>query len=187
MDLTKDLIDKHTYSDTDMALEWAEDHLLDRNGLRINTSKSTKLSEMELFKDFSEKEISLIQPKMVNLSFNKDEIVFKEGDRTRDLYLLTKGKMSVKIYLPESDSQKRLFTYSPGTVFGEMAFLDGDSRSASVWASEKSEAMCLSIENFRRLSQEEPELSTKLIQNLAIEISGRLRRTSNQVRLLEDS
>ena len=187
MDLTKDLIDKHTYSDTDMALEWAEDHLLDRNGLRINTSKSTKLSEMELFKDFSEKEISLIQPQMINLSFNKDEIVFKEGDRTRDLYLLTKGKMSVKIYLPESDSQKRLFTYSPGTVFGEMAFLDGDSRSASVWASEKSEAMCLSIENFRRLSQEEPELSTKLIQNLAIEISGRLRRTSNQVRLLEDS
>lgn len=187
MDLTKDLIDKHTYSDTDMALEWAEDHLLDRHKLRINTSKSIKLSEMDLFKDFSEKELSIIQPKLINLSFNKDEIVFKEGDRTRDLYLLIKGKMSVKIYLPENDSQKRLFTYVPGTVFGEMAFLDGDPRSASVWASEKSEALCLSYENFRYLSQEEPELSTTLMKNLALEISGRLRRTSNHLRLLEDS
>ena len=123
---------------------------------------------------------------MKDLSFGKDEIVFREGDRTRDLYSLTKGKMSVKIHLHESDSQKRLFTYTPGTVFGEMAFLDGGSRSASVWAAEASEALCLPYDNFRRLGRTEPELCTKLIQNLAIEIIGRLRRTSNQVGLLED-
>ena len=124
---------------------------------------------------------------MVRLPFTKDEIVFKEGDRTRDLYFLTKGKMSVKIYLPETDSQKRLFTYTPGTVFGEISFLDGNPRSASVWASEKSVTMCLPIENFHYLTQNEPEITTKLLKNLALEISGRLRRTSNQVRLLEDS
>jgi SulP family sulfate permease len=187
MDLTIDLIDRYTYPDTDTALEWAEDHLLDRYEKRKNTSISADFSEMILFKDFSERELSLLQKRMIHLSFDKDEIVFKEGDQTRDLYLLTKGKMSVKIYLPETDSQKRLFTYAPGTVIGEMSFLDGAPRSASVWASERSEAMCLPIEVFQDLSQNEPGLSTKLMKNLALEISGRLRRTSNQVRLLEDS
>jgi SulP family sulfate permease len=187
MDLTKDLIDKYTYSDTDTALEWAEDHLLDRNEKRKSTSRSTNLSKMILFKDFSKRELSLLQKRMINLSFNKDEIIFKEGDQTRDLYLLTKGKMSVTIYLPESDTQKRLFTYAPGTVIGELSFLDGAPRSASVWASERSETMCLPYEKFKDLIQNEPELSTKLMKNLALEISGRLRRTSNQVRLLEDS
>ena len=187
MGLTKHLIDQYTYPDTDMALEWAEDHLLDQYKRRKKTPNSINMSEMVLFKDFSEKELLLIQQKMVRLPFTKDEIVFKEGDRTRDLYFLTKGKMSVKIYLPETDSQKRLFTYTPGTVFGEISFLDGNPRSASVWASEKSVTMCLPIENFHYLTQNEPEITTKLLKNLALEISGRLRRTSNQVRLLEDS
>ncbi|NNK84615.1 MAG: SLC26A/SulP transporter family protein, partial [Desulfobacterales bacterium] len=187
MDLTKDLIDQNTYPDTDMALEWTEDHLLDQHEQRKNKPGSTDLSEMIIFKNFSEKELALIQQNMVNLSFNKDETVFKEGDQTRDIYFLIKGKMTVNIYLPESDSQKRLFTYAPGTVIGEMSFLDGAPRSASVWASERSEVMCLPIKNFQRLSQKEPELTTKFIKSLALEISGRLRRTSNQVRLLEDS
>jgi len=187
MDLTKDLIDQYTYSDTDMALEWAEDHLLDQHEQRKIKPRNIDLSEMILFKDFSEKELALIQQNIVNLSFNKNEIVFKEGDQTRDLYFLTKGKMTVYIYLPESDIQKRLFAYAPGTVVGEMSFLDGDPRSASVWASERSEIMCLPIKNFQRLSQKEPELTAKFMKNLALEISGRLRRTSNQVRLLEDS
>lgn len=187
MDLTKYLIDHNTYSDTDLALEWAEDHLLNQHQQQEEKAASTDLSEVILFRNFTAKELELVKQNMVNISFKKDEIVFKEGDHSRDLYFLTKGKMTVYIYLPDSDSQKRLFAYAPGTVLGEMSFLDGDPRSASVWAVEKSEAMCLPIENFQRLSQKYPELTTKFMKNLALEISGRLRRTSNQVRLLEDS
>ncbi len=187
MDLTKDLIDHNTYSDTDLALEWAEDHLLNQHQQQEEKAASTDLSEVILFRNLTAKELELVKQNMVNKSFKKDELVFKEGDHSRDLYFLTKGKMTVYIYLPDSDSQKRLFTYAPGTVLGEMSFLDGDPRSASVWAVEKSEAMCLPIESFQRLSQKYPELTTKFMKNLALEISGRLRRTSNQVRLLEDS
>ena len=186
MNLTSELVDTGTYPDTDAALEWAEDHLLDRHVLRKNASNKVNISDAELFKGFSQNKISLVHAYMENMSFAKDEAVFQEGDETRDLYLLTKGKMSVIIYLHDSDSQKRLFTYAPCTVFGEMAFLDGGSRSASVWAAEASEVLCLPYDNFRRLGRTEPELCTKLIPNLAIKISGRLRRISNQVRLLED-
>ena len=74
-----------------------------------------------------------------------------------------------------------------GTVFGEMAFLDGSIRSASVWAQEDSEVLWLSLQQFRDLREERAEIARKLITNIALELSRRLRRTSDQVRLLEDS
>ncbi len=71
--------------------------------------------------------------------------------------------------------------------FGEMAFLDGSTRSAGVWANEDSEILRLSFENFQALQSEGPLIANELLLNIARELSKRLRRTSNQVRLLEQS
>ena len=119
--------------------------------------------------------------------YNKGQLVFNEGDHGRDLYLLTKGSMNVKIHLPQRNHQKRIYTYTSGVVFGEIAFLDGRSRSAGVWAHEHSEVLCLRFSQFETLRAEHPQIATKLIINLSLELSRRLRRTSNQVRLLEES
>jgi CRP-like cAMP-binding protein len=129
----------------------------------------------------------MIQEKLSLQTYNKGQLVFNEGDDGRDLYLLTKGSMSVKIHLPERNHHKRIYTYTSGVVFGEIAFLDGSSRSAAVWAHEDSEVLCLPFSQFETLRAEHPQIATKLITNLSLELSRRLRRTSNQVRLLEEN
>jgi CRP-like cAMP-binding protein len=78
-------------------------------------------------------------------------------------------------------------TYSPGVIFGEFSFLDGNPRSADVWADEYSEVLRLRLSEFERLSKENPEITTKLVVNLARELSQRLRQASAEVRSLEDS
>ena len=175
------------FPDTDTALEWAEDHLLGQFHKHEKADKTIHLSEFELFRDFSTEELDTIQTKLVHQNYSRGQLVFKEGDHSRDLYLLTKGSMTVKIYLPERNRKKRIFTYTPGVVFGEMAFLDGSIRSASVWAHEDSEVYCLRLNKYRELREERLEIVTKLITNIALELSRRVRRTSDQVRLLEDS
>jgi SulP family sulfate permease len=175
------------FPDTDAALEWAEDHLLGQIGRDETLDQEVHLSQFELFRDFSTEELNTIKTKLALQTYSKGQLVFDEGDDGRDLYLLTKGSMTVKINLPERNRQKRIFTYTPGTVFGEMAFLDGSIRSASVWAHDDSEVLWLSMQKFRALREERPEIATKLIINIALELSRRLRRTSEQVRLLEDS
>jgi SulP family sulfate permease len=178
---------RYIFPDTDTALEWAEDHLLGQVRGDRESYPKFHLSEFEFFKDFSAEELNMIQERLTLQTYNKGQLVFNEGDHGRDLYLLTKGSMSVKIHLPQRNHQKRIYTYTSGVVFGEIAFLDGSSRSAGVWAHEDSEVLCLPFSQFETLRAEHPQIATKLITNLSLELSRRLRRTSNQVRLLEES
>ena len=75
--------------------------------------------------------------------------------------------------------QKRLITCSPGVIIGEVALFDGNPRSADVWVDEDSKVLQLTHSDFT-------ELACKLILNIARELSARLRRSSEEVRSLED-
>jgi SulP family sulfate permease len=178
---------RYIFPDTDTALEWAEDSLLGQIQPDRESDQKVPLFQFELLGDFSTDELNLIQKKLTLQNYSKGQLVFNEGDDGRDLYLLTKVSMSVKIHHIERNHQKRIYTYTSGVVGGEIAFPDGSSRSASVWAQEDSDVLCLPFSQFKTLRTECPEIATKLITNLSLELSRRLRRTSNQVRVLEES
>jgi glutaminase len=88
--------------------------------------------------------------------------------------------------LKESSRRKRLVTFSPGVIIGEIAFLDGSPRSADVSADEDAEMLSMSIESFDELRRENPLLAMKLMESIARELGQRLRITSNEVRELEE-
>ena len=174
------------FPDTDAALEWAEDNVLTQSLELAGASDRIQLEQMDILRDFAPQEIHALEQKLTHKTFNKGEIIIKEGDSDRNLFLLSKGLVSVRIHLPESDRYKRLITYSAGVTFGEMAFLDGSPRSADVWSDEESETYVLSPAEFNGLQNENPQIAIKLIRNIALEISDRLRIRTNEVRVLEE-
>ena len=173
--------------DIDVALECAENSILSSNTVLRSSDQEFHLSTVSLFQGFSSWERDEVKKRFKKVSYSDQEVVFQENDSDRDLFILVKGLMSIHVFLPESERSKRLVTYGPGTVVGEMSFLDGSPRSATVRASEDAEAFCLTHEHFQALAEENPELATKLSLNIAKEISQRLRRTSDQLGQLEDS
>jgi CRP-like cAMP-binding protein len=175
------------FPDTDAALEWAEDNVLTQSIELAGTSGAIQLEQMDILKDFNQIEINVLKQKLTCKTFKKGEIILKEGDTDRNLFFLTRGSVSVRILLPESNRYKRLITYSPGVLFGELAFLDGSPRSADVWSDEDSETYLLSPDDYTVLQDETPEIAVKLIRNIALEISERLRIRTNEVRILEES
>lgn len=76
-------------------------------------------------------------------------------------------------------------TFSPGTVFGEIALLDTERRSATVEADEALSCYVLPDTAFQRLSLEHPPISIKLLTNLGRELSGRLRRANRIIHQLD--
>jgi hypothetical protein len=46
------------------------------------------------------------------LAFSRGEQVIGEGEENRDLYILTRGSVSIKIHLPSNNRKKRLFTFN---------------------------------------------------------------------------
>jgi CRP-like cAMP-binding protein/anti-anti-sigma regulatory factor len=174
------------FPDTDSALEWAEDRLIEHLAPSPAESEDIGVNQMEVLNGLAPEETVAVHAKMDLLTFRKGEEILAEGDASRDLYFLKKGSVTAKIHLPGKQCQKRLYTFSPGIVFGEIAFLDGGRRSAGMWAHEDCEVLRLPFAQFQELQARRPELAARLITQIALVLGRRLRRISDQVRLIED-
>ncbi len=181
----KEIPEDRFYLSTDLALEWAEDQLLDEL-CEGEACRHYELGEIDIFEGFSIEELEKIGLLLHKDTFKKNELLIKEGDPDRDLYILTRGSVSVKMNLPFSNLERRLFTFDAGVVFGEMALLDGKSRSANVQAEEDSEVYRLSFNSFGKLLDKQPQIAAKLLKNIALVLSDRLRARSNELRMMVD-
>ena len=187
MDITQQLENLRFFSDTDAALEWSEDDLLANLPQRIGARNEVCLEEMDIVNGFTPKELEVLKKKLYCETYKEGDTIFREGDTGRDMYFLTKGSVSVKIRLRERNQLKRIFTFTSGVIFGEVALLDGKPRSADIWSEEDTEVYRLSLEHFNYFRKENPEIAIKLIQNMARTLTRHLRRSSDEVRALEDS
>ncbi len=184
---TASLKAERLFADIDSALDRAEDALLASLSESAKIPGEVRPEDMNIVRGFTPRELEDFKEKLIRQTYKKGEAVFREGDPGKDLFLLTKGSVTVKVRLPDTDRFKRLFTFSPGVVFGEVALLDGKPRSADVWAEEDSEVYRLSLGELDVLRREKPEIVIKLLLNIAKEFSRNLRRISNEVKALEDT
>ncbi|MDM8555512.1 SLC26A/SulP transporter family protein [Desulfococcaceae bacterium HSG7] len=186
-EVVKEIKAEDLFPDTDHALEFAEDVLLRKYQLEKETFEEIPLAKMDIVDGFIQEEIETLSNTLSEAVFKKGEQIIREGDRSRDIFFLLSGEASVKIRIGGSDRLKRMVTYSPGVIFGEVAFLDGSPRAAGVWVDEDARVHILSYEKFLLLQEESPQVAVKLALNIAREQSLNLRRCSQEVRMLEES
>jgi CRP-like cAMP-binding protein len=134
------------------------------------------LSRVPLFLELSPGELERISRVAVPRSFPAGVRVFHEGDRSDACYLVRSGDLRVTREHPDGRAIA-LATLGPGDIFGELAMLDGEARSASVETLSDSELLALPAADFRRLLADHSEISVKLIGAL----TRRLRETNERV------
>lgn len=169
------------FHDTDRALEWAEDHLILREFGDIAMGEELVFRQLDVFAHMNESELASIKSSLVRRTYRKEEIVFREGEAGNELYVIAKGTASVRLHMADLDRTTRLITFAPGTVFGELALLDQEARSATVEADEDLVCYVLAHEQFVMLTQRDPAVAIKLLMNLSRELASRLRRTTRTV------
>ena len=177
--------EKHVFMDTDGALEWAEDRVISEH-CDIDDRKRYKLGELEVLDNFSNDEIEIFKQFLNLKTFKKGEAIIKEGQNHRDLLMLTHGLVSITLNLQNSDRKNRLFTFSSGATIGEMALLDGNPRSADVWADDDSEFYSLTFDCYKKFCAGHPRIALKLVTNIGAIISHKLRIRSEELRMLAD-
>jgi CRP/FNR family transcriptional regulator, cyclic AMP receptor protein len=102
--------------------------------------------------------------------------LFLKGDPGMSLFAVCAG--SVKIGVPSAAGRDAVFNVvGEGQVFGEIALLDGQPRTADAVAMTDCELMVIDRRDFLPLVQDRPELAVKLIELLC----ARLRRISEQM------
>jgi CRP/FNR family cyclic AMP-dependent transcriptional regulator len=102
--------------------------------------------------------------------------IFTKGDPGTCLFAVCSG--TIRISAPSLTGRSAIFNLiSDGSVFGEVALLDGLPRTADATAITDCELMMIERRDFVPLVQQQPEMAIKLIEVLC----GRLRQTTAQV------
>jgi CRP/FNR family transcriptional regulator, cyclic AMP receptor protein len=111
--------------------------------------------------------------------FHSGEAIFRESDPADQFFVIVHG--SVKVFVDSPDGREVVLTHlQTGEFFGEMALLEGETRSASVTAVTDSEVVALSRDDFLGALAADFALTTKVLQAL----SARLRRANEVIESL---
>jgi len=173
------------FADTDAALEWAEDRLLLAQVPGQALDGDVPVDRLSCLEGLTEAECTIVRALLVRRAYTRGEVLIQEGSRDRDLFLMSRGIASVKVELPGQDRQRRLASFSAGAVFGEVALLDQEPRSATVTADEDVVCYVLPEEAFRALVRDHHAIAITLLTNLGREMSRRLRRANAMISELE--
>ena len=134
------------------------------------------LHRVPVFSTLSPEELEHVAQVAMPRRFQAGEIVFKEGDEGSTCYVVRSGRARAVREHPDGRSIT-LAHFGPGDIFGEMAMLDGDRRSATVESIDETDAVAILSADMHRLLREYPDISVKLIAALG----RRLRDTNDRL------
>jgi CRP-like cAMP-binding protein len=133
----------------------------------------TMLREMQVFSGLRESELIALLEDLHLREYERDEVVFRQGDESRQVYFVLKGKVRVFKISP-SGGETSIDIFSARDVLGELAALDNQPRSATAKAITAVSLLTMAQEHFVRHLQEMPGLAL----GLARVLSQKLRWTS---------
>ena len=128
------------------------------------------LKGVDLFSAIPGEDLSQIAQIADEVDMDAGEPVFKEGDLGDSLYLIVGGK--VKIHRGASE----IAVLGERQVFGEMALLDSEPRSASATAVSDVTMLRILQEDFVDILAEKSEIAQGIIKVLSRRLRGQLNK-----------
>jgi len=118
-------------------------------------------------------------------SYESGEVVFRQGDVGSGMYIVHSGRIRIVAEDPVR-GEIQLSILEPGQCFGEMSLFDHGPRSASALAHEDSVLYGLFEGDLDQLERTRPQAAARLLHNLALSVSLRLRHTNERLRDIEE-
>ena len=135
-----------------------------------------------LLENFSSAEVKLLARFMHVYRARNGEEVLREGDGGDFMLMLLEGKVNVQ-KRDKGNTPQLLAVLDAGKTLGEMSMIDGEPRFATCTAVGSVLIAVLDREALARIIVEQPLLGAKILMELVLMLSQRLRHTS--VKLVE--
>ena len=173
--------DANIVPDVDRGIQRAEDDLL-RTQPQLHDTEMP-LAQVGVLAGFSATDLKVIEPYLKRASYPAGAVVFRENEVGNEVLMVIRGTASA--YLQTPNTNIRLATFAPGTIFGELAILDEGVRSATVIADKELACRALTTSDFAALSATSPSVAIRLLAAIARELSGRLRTANRTIHQLD--
>ena len=175
------------FTDLDSALEWCERCVLAQGGIDdFVPDLPIPLESQELLRELPPESLAVVESFLTTKVLTPGLVLFEEGDPADALYLISAGQVSVDILVGRPGRRARVNTVAAGQAFGELALVDGGTRSSRIVVDEPTLCHVLSIQGFETLRNKYSDIAAILFQAIARSLSARLRHATRQIRALAD-
>jgi CRP/FNR family transcriptional regulator, cyclic AMP receptor protein len=142
-----------------------------RNDDRVSLFKG-----VEIFAACSKDELRRLSSLTTELIVPAGTVLAKQGDVGREFFIIVEGSAQA------TRNGRFLTTLAPTDFFGELALLDGKSRTASVVAESEMRLLVLTINEFRTVCKDYPSVAYKVLQG----VGARLRNADERLEMKDD-
>jgi CRP/FNR family transcriptional regulator len=124
------------------------------------------LATVQVFSGLEPRELAEVARVAVPRSFDRGEIVFREGDPGDTCYVVRSGTISIR--RDHSDGRSRaLAELRPGSIFGELSMFGAETRSATAEALEPTSLVAILRADMQRVIRSSPDIAFKMLAELA--------------------
>jgi CRP/FNR family cyclic AMP-dependent transcriptional regulator len=132
------------------------------------------LKGLSLFKRLTARELRELDPLLHERDYQKEEVIFSEGDTGLGLYLIVRGR--VKIVSSHTALQRLAPEFGPGEFFGELALFEESERTAGALALEPTQIVALFRTEFLSLLERDRGIGAKILFELSRTVVARSRK-----------
>lgn len=122
------------------------------------------LAKTTLFAGIKRRLLGRLATHLFDKTYAPGEVIFREGDPGRALFIVAKGSVEVLRSTPEGE--RRVALFEENSAFGELALLDEQPRSATARAIAQSELLILYRTHFDGLLEGDKDVALALTRNL---------------------
>lgn len=130
------------------------------------STKADLIARVPLFSPLEDADLERIANLTQAHTFKKGDVIIREGDKDRRLFVIISGEVEVVKGLG-SKKEWRMRVMGPHNYFGEIALIDDSARSASVIAKMETEVLTLDQQNLRQVIEKNPAIAFELLQRLS--------------------
>ena len=138
------------------------------------------LTDCAMFNDFPAADLQSAARYFSTSKVDQGNVIFSEGDSGTFMCIINSGDVSV-LKGDSNDKNIEIAKLHKGRVFGEMAALDGEKRSASCIAATDCVLLTLSKDSIDKMLLEAPKTAAKVIRAVAVSLSRRLRMADGKL------
>jgi diguanylate cyclase (GGDEF)-like protein len=136
-----------------------------------------EIRKFEIFCDFNDAEMALIEKACVIKLYEKDSMVIKSGENKNNLFIIMSGKVVSTQHI-EKSRERRPGEFLPGDFFGEVSLSGNKPVFDSYIASEKTQLLAMSETKILKMIDENSDVAVKFISRLLSLTIQRFRRSS---------
>ena len=139
------------------------------------------IASVGLFDGLSPREHSTLEAIFSHRFYGPGELLCREGDMAFSFFILGRGTVDVFKSLGDASSREKLGSLSRGSMIGQVSLIDGKPRSATVVARTAVETLECSRDDFDRLFNAGSPFAFKVLDQIIIHLSARLRDANTQL------